>query len=156
MHSSKKSLVLAGLAVMTVAAPFLVGCNDSSPTEPKLTAVSTPTATPPTGPTIAGTWTGTFTGISVHCSSSASVVFGSSGTLPNEATVNCLNAGYRIFLSLSRGGNTLTGYAMWGDPEFYPVTGTLTDSAMDLTIFNDTVDFPTGPTGPMGTMHVHP
>ena len=140
---------------MTVAAPFLVGCNDSSPTEPKLTAVSTPTATPPTGPTIAGTWTGTFTGISVPCNSSASVVFDSSGTVPVKATVNCLAAD-PFQLSLSRGGNTLTGYALWGDPEFYPVTGTLTGSAMDLTIFNDTVDFPTGPTGPMGTMHLHP
>jgi len=36
------------------------------------------------------------------------------------------------------------------------VTGTLTDSAMDMTIFNDTVDYPSGPTGPMGTIHLHP
>ena len=140
----------------TLAAVFLVGCNDSSPTEPKLFVVPTPTPTPPTGTTIAGTWTGTFTGISVACSSSAAVVFPASGALPVQATVSCLNAGGWILFSLSRGGNTLTGYALWGDPEFYPVTGTLTDSAMDLTIFNDTVDFPTGPTGPMGTIHVHP
>jgi len=55
MRSSKKSLSFAGLMVMTTALAVLVGCNDSSPTEPKLTAVSTPTAQP-TPAAVQGSW----------------------------------------------------------------------------------------------------
>ena len=57
-------MLLRGLAVVTVAALPLAGCNESSPTEPKvLVATPIPTQTPtplPPGANIAGTWTGTY------------------------------------------------------------------------------------------------
>jgi hypothetical protein len=126
-------------------------CGSPTPVEPSTkAAVPTPRPTP----IPVKTWTGTFSGVSLQCTSPATVVYEAGEPPPTEATVPCL--GGRIFLDLTRQGNTVTGYALWGDPEFYPVTGTLTDSAMDMTIFNDTVDFPNGPTGPLGTIHLHP
>jgi hypothetical protein len=139
--------LILGLAILAVA-----GCD----TIPSPTEAAAPRYTPGPAPAPPRTWTGTFTGISVPCNSSATAYFPDGGTLPTQATVSCLTGNYGFFLQLTRQGNALTGYAMWGDPEFYPITGTMTDSAMDLTIFNDTVDIPTGPTGPMGTMHLHP
>ena len=62
MWTSRKSALYRGLAAMAVAALILVGCTDSSPTEPKVLAATpapTPTPLPPAG-NIAGTWTGTF------------------------------------------------------------------------------------------------
>ena len=62
MRTSRKSAFTQGLAAMAVAALILVGCTDSSPTEPKLLAATpapTPAPLPPAG-NIAGTWTGTF------------------------------------------------------------------------------------------------
>lgn len=142
---------------LAAAALILAGCG-SSPTEPRNAAPpnTTPVAYEPRKP-----WTGTFTGVSIPCNSSASVYFPTNGLPPNYGLVACLRGESLFVLSLTRSGNALTGYAAWGDgnrefPEFYPITGTLTDSAMDLTIFNDTVDFPNGPTGPMGTLHLHP
>ena len=139
--------LILGSALVAVA-----GCGEvKSPVEPVAARFTpAPTPIPPK------TWTGTFGGVSVACTSSARVTFDSTGALPVQADMACVNAGYPIFLSLKRSGDALTGYALWGDPEFYPVTGTLTDSAMDITIFNDTTDFPNGPTGPMGQMHLHP
>jgi len=63
MRSSKKNVLLRRLAVIAVAAPFLAGCNESSPTEPKVVAAATPAPTPtprPPGGNVTGTWTGTF------------------------------------------------------------------------------------------------
>ena len=42
MRSFQKNSISRGLAVMAVAASLLVGCNDSSPTEPKVVAAPTP------------------------------------------------------------------------------------------------------------------
>ena len=51
MRPSMKNVLLRGLAVMAVAAPLLFGCNNSSPTEPKLVA-----ATPTPGLTSGSVW----------------------------------------------------------------------------------------------------
>lgn len=59
------------LVLMAVVALILAGCNDSSPTEPKLLPAATPTPTPTSTPTpsstplppggnITGTWSGKF------------------------------------------------------------------------------------------------
>ena len=150
MAPSRTRRIPALLLVVALGAALGgAGCMDSyTVTEPA------PKYTP--APVTLKTWTGTFTGISVHCNSSATVFFPDGGSLPTQATVSCLTGNYGFFLQLTRQGNALTGYAMWGDPEFYPITGTMTDSAIDVTIFNDTVDIPNGPTGPMGTLHLHP
>ncbi len=144
------NLRLASLVLGTCL--VAAGCSDmSTPTEvPLYKYTPGPTPVPPKS------WKGTFTGASIACNSSASVLYDTGEPLPTQADVGCLNGGVRILLSLTRQGNTLTGYALWGDPEFYPITGTVTESAMDFTIFNDTVDFPNGPTGPMGKVHLQP
>lgn len=147
-HRTNRANPILAAALLAVAS----GCDEvKSPVEPVAARFTPgPTAVPPK------TWTGTFSGVSITCTSSARVTFDAAGALPAQADTACLNAGASIFFSLTRSGNALAGYALWGDPEFYPVTGTLTESAMDVTIFNDTVDFPTGPTGPLGTMRLHP
>ena len=53
MRSSKKDVLLRGLAAIAVAASLLVGCNDSSPTEPKVVAAPTP------APPVASIWNNT-------------------------------------------------------------------------------------------------
>jgi len=130
----------AGLVVAFGAALLATACNDTV----------TPTEVPKPLPT--RTWNGTFTGVSFKCNSSASAQF-MGAALPTQMVVGCLGGG--IDVTLSRQGNTLTGSAYFGDSGC-PITGTLTDTAMDFTIFNDTVDFPDGPTGPMGTLHLEP
>jgi len=45
--------------------------------------------------------------------------------------------------------NVLTGTAMCCDPEFFPLKGTLSDSSLEITIFNETGETPTG------QMHLH-
>jgi hypothetical protein len=148
MRSSKKNLPFRCLAALAVAALLLVGCNDSSPTEPKLGAAPTPAPTP------APMFTGTYNGISARCDSSAQANFqdtpsGSSYGLSGTMTVPCLNSQYPFGFFGDFQGNTFTGFAMWGDPEFYPLKGTLSGSSLEITIFNET-----GGTQ-MGQLHLH-
>jgi hypothetical protein len=136
------------LVLMAVAALLLAGCNDSSLTEPKLGAAPTPAPTP------APTFTGTYNGISARCDSSAQAnfqdppsggLYAQSGTM----TVPCLNGQYPFQFFGNFQGNAFTGLALWGDPEFYPLKGTLSGSSLEITIFNDT-----GGT-PLGQLHLH-
>jgi hypothetical protein len=101
---------------------------------------------------IAGTWTGTYNGISNQCDSSALASLLQTGsTVQGTSTVPCLAGGGRFLLNGTLLGNTLTGNAEWGDPEFYPVKGTLSGPTLDMTIFDDA-----GLAGtPMGQLHLH-
>jgi hypothetical protein len=64
-------------------------------------------------------------------------------------TVPCLNGQYPFQFFGDFQGNAFTGLAMWGDPEFYPLKGTLSGSSLEITIFNET-----GGTQ-MGQLHLH-
>ena len=145
MRSSREKMLFRGLAAMAATAFLLAGCNDSSPTEPKVVANA--------NASLVGAWTGTFNGIDYHCDSSAQASFqettpvvdrGLSGTM---SLPSCL--GTFSFFDGYLQGNTFTGTAMWGDPEFYPLKGTLSGSSLEITIFNDT-----GGT-PLGQLHLH-
>ena len=144
MRSSKKNMLLRGLAVIAVAASLLVGCNNSSPTEPKL------------GASIVGTWAGTYNDISARCDSNAQANFQDTPSenpnsygLGGTMTVPCLNFQSPFGFYGDFQGNAFTGLAMWGDPELYPLKGTLSGSSLEITIFNET-----GGTQ-MGQLHLH-
>jgi hypothetical protein len=129
------------MTVVAVAAivALSVGCKETkSPTEPI-----------PTG-NIVGAWTGTYNGISHSCSTSAQASYQQTGSaVQGTMTVPCLAGQFPFTGTLQ--GNTLTGNAMWGDPEFYPVKGTLSGSTLEITIFNDSESGGS----PMGQMHLH-
>jgi hypothetical protein len=146
----------AALSVALLAASALA-CGGPTPVEPS-TKAEAPTPVPTPAPTAiaARTWTGAYSGASVPCNSAAAVTFPSGAFVPTEAIVPCLNAGQRIVLKLNRSAGGIWGYALWGDSEIYPVTGTLTPSAMDMTIFSAGTDVPDDLTGPIGTLHLHP
>ena len=135
MRSSKKQVLFRGLAVMALATLLLVGCNDSSPTEPKVVASIG--------------WTGTFSGLSFPCDSSAQLSWQRADSDKGTMTVPCLGGAVLFFGGFQ--GNTFTGTAMWGDPEFYPLKGTLSGSSLEITIFNDSESGG----NPMGQLHLH-
>lgn len=138
MRSSKETQ-FRGLAVVAAAALVLASCRDSvSPTEP--------------APNIAVAWTGTYNGISNPCDSSAQASMQRTGSnFQGTMTVPCLNSGFPVFFSCTFQGNTLAGTALWGDPEFFPLKGTLSGSSLEITIFNDSESGG----NPMGQLHLH-
>ena len=148
MRLSRKNSIFRALATMAVAAPLLVGCNESSPTEPKLAAGPTPATTP------APTYTGTYNGVSPQCDSSAQASFlhrdarggGWSGTM----IVPCLNAPYPLPFTGDFAGNTFTGSVLTSsDLDFKFLQGTLSGSSLEITILNETT------LTPMGQLHLH-
>jgi hypothetical protein len=141
MRPFKRPLFLGFVAAMAATTLLPAGCSKDSvsPTEPV-----------PTVPTdnIAGAWTGTYTGVSEPCSSSVQASFRQAGsTFNGTMTVSCLVGQFPISGTLQ--GNTLSGYALWGDPEFYPVKGTLSGSSLEITIFLESG------VNPMGELHLH-
>jgi len=146
MDSSKERALFRGLTVLVATALLLMGCNNSSPTEPKLVAATpAPTPAPSVWP-----WTGTYNGVSTRCDSAAQANFEQTGSkVEGRMLVTCLTGQYGFYFSGDLQGTTFTGLAMWGDPEFYPLKGTLSGSTLELTIFNET-----GGT-PMGQLHLH-
>jgi hypothetical protein len=152
MRSSKKKALFRGLAVMALAAPLLVGCSDSTPTEPKVVATP-PSSSAPT-PTPAPMFAGTYNGISPRCDSSAQANWHQTDTgLSGTMTVPCLAGGYPFQFSGGVQGDAFTGWALWGDPEFYPLKGALSGSSLEITIFND-IDSNLSGTA-MGQLHLH-
>ncbi|HYT32969.1 MAG TPA: hypothetical protein VEO37_10275, partial [Thermoanaerobaculia bacterium] len=105
------------------------------------------------GPTpsgsIAGTWTGTFDGISPACHSSAEATFQQAGSdVKGTMTVSCLARQFVLIGTF--GANTFAGTALWGDPEFFPLNGTLSGSSLEMTIFDDS----DSGGKPMGQLHL--
>lgn len=145
------------LVLMAAAAVLLAGCNDSSPTEPKVAAASTPTPTTiptpsptplPPGGNIAGTWTGTFNtsicgGFTEQASfeQNGSTVAGSfKGT---GATCN-----WDLAFSGTLQGSTLAGSVTDYDILLGGAHGTLSGSSLEITIDN-------GGSFVIGQLHLH-
>ena len=168
MRSSKKNSLFRGLAVTVLATPLLVGCNESSPTEPKVLLVATtpiPTPTPlPPGGNIAGTWTGTYISTGwLDCDTSI--------ISPAQATLTQNGSGVRGTLTATgdpRGcpcgkltftgtlqGNSLEGTV--GLPnQHFGVSGSLSASTLDISLLNLDRDEDDGPYGTgLGQMHLH-
>jgi hypothetical protein len=120
---------------MAVAAPLLVGCNDSSPTEPKLGA---------------GPWTGTYNGVSPYqCDSSAQLNFGPwvvNRGLTGTITAPCF--GSLNFFDGDLQGNTFTANILDADLAPNPLKGTLSGSSLEITMFNELGS-------PTGQLHLH-
>jgi hypothetical protein len=145
MDSSKERALFRGPAVLVAIALLLLGCNNSSPTEPKLAAAS-PAATP--APFV-WTWTGTYNGFSTRCDSAAKADFKETGSkVEGTMLVPCLSGQYGFQFFGDFQGTTFTGLALWGDPEFYPLKGTLSGSSFELTIFDESGG------APMGQLHL--
>ena len=134
------------LVPMAVAAFLLAGCNDSSPTEPKLAAAtstpaptSTPTPTPtplPPGGSIAGAWTGPV---------STSICGGfleQASFEQNGSTVVGVFKGIGatcnsdLFFSGTLQGNTLAGSVTDRDSFLGGAQGALSGSSLEITIDN--------------------
>ncbi len=169
MRSSRNNMLLRGLAVVTVAALPLAGCNESSPTEPKALAVATPTPaqtpTPlPPGGNIAGTWTGTYVSTDwLDCDTSI--------VSPAQATLTQNGSGVRGTLTATgdpRGcpcgkltftgtlqGNSLEGKV--GSPhQIWSVSGSLSASTLDISLLAVDRDGDDGPYGTgLGQLHLH-
>lgn len=145
MRSSKEKALFRGLAVVIATALLLAGCNNSSPTEPRFVG---PAPTP-----IAWAWTGTYNGVSSRCASSAQMDFEQTGSaIKGIMLVPCVQK-YAVQFDGDLQGTTFTGLAMWGDPEFYPLKGSLSGSSLELTIFNELGSGQSGT--PMGQLHLH-
>jgi hypothetical protein len=138
MRSSQKNSIFRGLAVMAVAAPLLVGCNDSSPTEPRVLVATTPTPTPtplPPGGSVAGTWTGTFSTDNIEfcfCSGiPAQATFEQDGSMVrgilNAPTAPCFALEGRAFTGTLH-GNTMLGSV----GSFGYVQGTLSGTTFEI------------------------
>jgi hypothetical protein len=111
-------------------------------------AVSLAPPAPPAN-NIAGTWTGTYDGISPTCHSSAEATFQQAGSNVNGTmTVPCLVGQFGFIGTF--GANTFQGTAFWGDPEFFPLNGTLSGSSLEMTIFDDS----DSGGKPMGQLHL--
>jgi hypothetical protein len=138
MRSPMKTTLLRGLAVMVLAAPLLVGCNDSSPTEPKSAGAATPAPTPtplPPGGSVAGTWTGTFSTDNIEfcfCSGiPAQATFEQDGSMVrgilNAPTAPCFALEGRAFTGALH-GNTMVGSV----GSFGYVQGALSGSTLEI------------------------
>ena len=147
MRSSRKNVLFRGLAVTAMAAPLLFGCNESSPTEPKVFAVATPTPLPPGGGNIAGTWTGTYVSTDwLDCDTSivspalatisqtGSDVRGTMTATGDPNGCPCGNVTFRGALH----GNLLVGpVESPGFPEgTWTVSGSLSGSTLDIALLN--------------------
>lgn len=147
MRSSQKHSIFRGLAVMAVAAPLLVGCNDSSPTEPRVLVAATPTPTPtplPPGGSIAGAWTGAYVSTDwLDCDTS--IVFSSQatlsqngsdvgGTLTATGDPNGCPCGNLTFAGTLQ-GNLLQGTAA-SPNQTWSASGSLSGSTLDIALLN--------------------
>lgn len=141
MWSLRRSSLYRGMIVMAMVAPLLVGCNDSSPTEPKVAAAATPTPTPaptplPPSGSIAGAWTGTYNGISYSCDTSVQASFGQTG----PAVLGTLTAtgpcGDVFHFNGTLQGNTLSGSITDFDTIVGGAYGVLLGSTLEITFDN--------------------
>lgn len=126
MRTSRGNVFFRGLAAMALAAPLLAGCNDSSPSEPKMAA------------SIAGSWTGTYaSNDSIDCDNS--IIFpaqatlsqnGSdvAGTLTATGDPNGCPCGVLTFTGTLQ-GNALSGTIGSSD---YSVRGALSGSTLRI------------------------
>ena len=153
-------MLLRGLAIVTLAALPLAGCNESSPTEPKaLAATPIPTLTPtplPPGGNIAGAWTGTYGSTDwLDCDTSiispAQATLSQNGsdvrgTLTATGDPNGCPCGNLTFTGTLQ-GNFLQGTV--GSPnQTWSVSGSLSGSTLDIALMNS---FGTG----FGQMRLH-
>lgn len=140
MQLLRQNRILSSFA-FAVASIALFGCNDSaSLTGPKLVPIGK----------ITGAWTGTYIGISPGCDSNAQLDWHQTDLrLDGTMIVPCLGGTFVVFGSFQ--GDTFTGTAMWGDPEFFPMKGTLSGSSLEITISNDSASGGT----PIGQLHLH-
>lgn len=138
MRSSKTNALFRGLAVTAVSVSLLAGCNNSSPTEPKLVAAATPAPTPtplPPGGSVAGTWTGTFSTDNIEfcfCSGiPAQATFEQDGSMVrgilNAPTAPCFALEGRAFTGALH-GNTMVGSV----GSFGYVQGALSGSTLEI------------------------
>jgi hypothetical protein len=128
----------------------MIGCNDSSPTEPKAVAAATPTPTPVpgSGGPIAGAWTGTFT------TSICGGLLEQASFEQNGSTVAGLIKGtgttcnWDLFFSGTFQGSTLSGSVTDRDTFSGRAQGALSDSSLEITIDN-------GGSFVIGQLHLH-
>ncbi len=152
----KKLHAPAPAVLATMAAAFLLtGCNESSPTEPKVTtAVSpTPTATPAPLGSVAGAWTGTLRSDNIEICTfdgiPAQATFqqdGSAvrGTL-NAPTAPCMAVNARSFTG------TLQGTSLVGtDGTFGSVQGSLGGTTLEIRLGVNPYGYPSE-----GVMELH-
>ena len=140
------------LLLMAVVAPLLAGCNDSSPTEPKLAA--TPIPTPGN---IAGAWTGKFDSVDfIDCDSNtpAQASFQQNGS----AIVGTLNAtengcGFTaVTFEGTLQGNVLEGTLRGGNFQSGRAYGTLSGTNLEIELGSSC---PGIMCIPGGQMHLH-
>lgn len=150
MRSAMKNVLLRGLAGIAVAASLLVGCNHSSPTEPKV-LVATPTPTPVPGNSggpIAGAWTGTFsTDICGGFLEQASFEQNGSTVVGGFKGIGA-SCNWDLFFTGTLQGNTLSGSVTDHDIFVGGGHGAFSSSSLEITIDN-------GGSFVLGQLHLH-
>jgi hypothetical protein len=131
------------LVLMTAAAVLLAGCNDSSPTEPKVLTATPSTSTPTPSPTplppsgsVAGAWIGTYHGVSFTCDTSAQASFEQTGGAVLGTLTATGSCGDVWHFSGALQGNTLAGSITDYDTLVVVAHGILSGSTLEITIDN--------------------